>query len=1100
MQRSPGRPFVGRGREFAELCSALDSAVAGTGSCYLLTGAPGVGKSRLAAELVSDAETRGVLTVWARCPDHGSAAAYRPWGNIFRTLLRAGVVDPADTRLTDIAESIESLAGLVPKGKLDRARDPEQARFRLVDSTITLLDDVTRRQPLLLVFDDLHEADLSSLQLVHSVARDLQRARLLLVGTYPDAVLRLRPTFEIITGDLARESRLIPLVGFGEVETRVFVEQTTGGTAPPTAVEALHRITEGHPFFLDELLRAAVAEGRMHDDGTRDWNDLPIPDRIRSTLRRRLAPLSQTTRDVLVLAAVLGRSFDPQVLAALRGGDETDAALAEAERIEVIAVERDGSRAFTHGMIRDVLYEGMESSARAHLHAEVCAYFESQPNAGDDRPFLLAHHARLSCLPLDAPPAAIEHAVCLARSAAAIASSRLAYREATQLLAAAITLIERGGVRDDRLRCELLLEAGDAAWGAGDIDGSSAMFRRALATAREISNVDDPAGAEFFARAAIGLTGRQQRAHVVFDPEIVRYLEEALERLGDSNASLRARIEARLAYALYSLPETESRRQSLCASARARAEAGADPETLCTVYNDFRWALWSADSIEDRLRTSQRITEIATRLGDRERLIQEHAWRLVDLLELGDRARAWSELRRYAALASELRLPWYDWYVARFEALFAILEGRFDAADEWIHKGLAAAQRVNHGDALLIFGVALLCLRRLQGRLDELEPALKSFAAQYPRLAAWRYALAYTYAEQDQLDACRIEFERLATQAFADLPHDYTRLAALADMADVSVALGDAQRGALLFDLLAPYADRCVVVGYGIACLGSLARPLASLAVLLGRRDDAARLFALALATNERLGAQPHVAMTRFALGRFLQTSTAESERAQGQVEIDTARRIAESLGMAGLLRKIGRLGTTAETATVPVASAAPQATPAHIEREGDYWTIQHGGRTVRLKHIRGLSYLATLLAEPGRTFHVTELAGVDGSAGSEGLGPLLDGRAKESYRRRLQALRERQEEAEAAQDFATAAIAREEIEQLAEQLAAAVGLGGRDRPVAAGTERVRIAVTKAIRTAERRIADHDPELGRYLELTVRTGAFCSYTPLPPHS
>ncbi len=189
--------------------------------------------------------------------------------------------------------------------------------------------------------------------------------------------------------------------------------------------------------------------------------------------------------------------------------------------------------------------------------------------------------------------------------------------------------------------------------------------------------------------------------------------------------------------------------------------------------------------------------------------------------------------------------------------------------------------------------------------------------------------------------------------------------------------------------------------------------------------------------------------------------------------------------------------------------SAAPH--QASLRRRGDYWALAHDGRTVHLKHTVGLGYLARLLAAPDREFPARELAAADrgtargrpaapdgpGSPETGDAGPVLDARAKDAYRRRLRELAEELDEAERFHDTGRAEQARIELDAVTEQLAGAVGLGGRDRRAASDGERARLSVTKALKAAVKRVFAHDPVLGQHLERSVRTGAYCSYAPDP---
>jgi non-specific serine/threonine protein kinase len=165
------------------------------------------------------------------------------------------------------------------------------------------------------------------------------------------------------------------------------------------------------------------------------------------------------------------------------------------------------------------------------------------------------------------------------------------------------------------------------------------------------------------------------------------------------------------------------------------------------------------------------------------------------------------------------------------------------------------------------------------------------------------------------------------------------------------------------------------------------------------------------------------------------------------------------------------------------------------LRREGDIWTLVSGaGTLVRLRHSKGLGYLQALLEQPGRPLHVLELAGIDHATGDAG--SVLDARAKEEYRARLAELRSEQEEAEQYRDLARAERCAREIEAIAEQLAGAVGLGGRDRRAASDVERTRINVQRRLKDVVERVSAADPALGRILRASLSTGTFCCYQPL----
>lgn len=251
--------------------------------------------------------------------------------------------------------------------------------------------------------------------------------------------------------------------------------------------------------------------------------------------------------------------------------------------------------------------------------------------------------------------------------------------------------------------------------------------------------------------------------------------------------------------------------------------------------------------------------------------------------------------------------------------------------------------------------------------------------------------------------------------------------------------------------------------------------------------DEGARLW-------HELGAPYEAAMARAALA---EARRAIGHAASADLESRAARSILERLGAAPPSR-----ASSAEAASQPPAAVEIGASvePYAFVREGDTWAVTFDGRAVRARDRKGLHYLARLLAEPEREFHVLDLVGGDPESLPDAgdAGPAIDAKAKEAYRRRLADVEEDIAEAERNADLGRAASARAEREILARELARAYGAGGRERPGAgAAAERARASVTRATRQAIARIADHHPELGAHLDRTIKTGVFCTYFPDP---
>jgi hypothetical protein len=287
---------------------------------------------------------------------------------------------------------------------------------------------------------------------------------------------------------------------------------------------------------------------------------------------------------------------------------------------------------------------------------------------------------------------------------------------------------------------------------------------------------------------------------------------------------------------------------------------------------------------------------------------------------------------------------------------------------------------------------------------------------------------------------------------------------------EIEIAAGDLGRARAAADELervaARFQSKALVAG------ATLARGRVRLAE--GHVADAERCCSEAARLWNEIGAPYEAALARMVLAEALRAGGSED---QAVLELHASRTILERI-------------------EVPARAT----TEANVfRREGDYWSVVFEGRTVRVRDLKGMRYLAQLLAHPGREFHVLDLVAAEtGQQMALGdAGEILDERAKTAYRRRLAEIEDDIEQARALGDDRREAQADAERDFLVRELARAVGLGGRDRRAASASERARSGVTRAIRQGIARIGEHHPELGEHLNRTVRTGTYCAYVPDP---
>lgn len=1107
----PARPFVGRARELAVLEDALSEALAGRGGLMLLGGEPGIGKTRLAEELVNRSRQRGARALWGRCWEGGGAPAFAPWVQVLRAYMReedAGVLrESLRAGRAEIARLLPEIAtaeSVQPPGS-----ESGSARFRLFDAVTGLLLSAADVRPIIVVVEDLHAADDPSLLLLRYLASQVADSHVLLLATYRDQALARNQPLVGTVAEVLRErgAGRIALRGLPPNEAATFMEAMVGTTPSPTVVEEVHRRTDGNPLFLAEVTNLIASRGAITGDDP-ELPPITIPAGVREAIAARVATLSEPCREMLELAAGLGREFSFHALIVLAAlpRNELLSAVKEATSAGILTSVpgRTGRLRFAHELVREALYQELEPMQRMELHGRIGELLE-EIHAADPEPHLaeMAHHF-FEAAPLGEAGRAVEYG----RRAAERANRVLAFEEAARHYEVALQAADMGSSFGAAERCELLLGLGNSLARAGDLQRAKTVFDRAADVAR--------AGGmhEQLARAALGYGGRFVWARAGGDPHLRPLLEEALSALPDEDGELRVRVMARLAGVLRDDVRREPR-WSLSQHAVEMARRLGKVSPLAYALESRYAAIWEPDTLDERLELASEMLASAEGSGDIERMAQAHGYRLHGLFELGDLQGARRELDQERRLTERGQQRPQQWLAAVGAASLALFEGRFAEAEELIPRALALGRSAQTSDAEVSYRLQTFFLRRAQDRLAELEGAITASVAEFPWYPMFRCLLVDLYGQLRRPEAAREQLASLAHDGFRGLPVDSQWLFSLGMLPDTVAFLEDEETAAVLYELLLPYADRNLYSPPEVSA-GSASRGLGVMAATLRRWDEAVRHLEDASAANERMGGWPWLAHTQYDHARVLLAWDRPGDRQRALTLVRESAEGARRLGMPSLAERVSVL--LSQLGARPRSTTQPQAGPAGgrenvFRREGDFWSVVFDGQAVRLRDAKGLRYLARLLAQPGREIHVLDLVspGAGGRVprhaelresglrigGAEDAGDVLDGVARASYRRRIEDLQDEIEEAETWGDRERVARAREEIDLLSRELTGATALGGRGRTASSATERARQSATKALKAVMGRIAEHHPGLGRHLAITVRTGTFCSYMPDP---
>jgi DNA-binding winged helix-turn-helix (wHTH) protein len=886
-------PFVGRESALAELQQAWLRARRRRGGLTVLMGEPGIGKTHT-VERFARALPAGVHVSWGACRETGDTPPLWPWRRLLRDVLSL----PGNEDLSRDAQTAE-LADLwhgprpADGSEVPWLEGPQ--RHRAFDNVARLLARAGLRTPLLLVIEDLHRADVSSLELLLHVLDDLPRQHVMVVAT---ARRYHGPQSEAVHKHLARVlghpcCARIPLDRLPESLVHSYVDERLGGRSAEHGALVFAE-SEGNPFFMAELCR------QLLQHGLNGGHAVSVPDAALQLLREPLAGLDADTRTVLSAASVIGRRFELGILQAVTGRElaalvaNVDAARAA----ELVTRAPDSATAFSfgHDLLRVVLYEALAPSERRRLHQRVVSALEQRQLAGESvTASQLSYHARAAL-----PEGDLRKAVQYARAAATAAAASFANDDVVRHVRHAIEALDLMECPSLRLRMHLTYLTAMYASGSSSVDYEVAT--------RELSRL---------ARRA-GDGNMLVRAATMFNPHpgykalagAGDELQCALQLLAPDDLPMGAVARAALALSAPTNFSSERALPLVDEAVRRASAAGSRAARYAALLSE----LYLRGGPEHAQRHQALLGELdLLALQNPSRMpllpVDLAVQRAVMALTRGDLPAAALAVECAMTRSAELHHRALSWHTQRMRALLDFDRGELKRALSALKLLHAQAEQAD------IFGSAPFCafdrvvLLRETGHAHELDAAARralAYEAGDPP-SLWALKLR-TLATAGQLDQARTALRAVSASELALLPCDRDLLGTLGDVVHTALLVGSLDHAQSAAQRLAHWREH-YVVGVTFSCQGAVPQLLGMVAQAEADLDRAVDELEQGLALDLAAGLTVAAVRARITLGRALLQRGRASDGPRARTLLAEAVRAADGFGLSRLAQLGAQLG-----------------------------------------------------------------------------------------------------------------------------------------------------------------------------------------------
>ena len=686
--------FVGRGLERALWNGALDRAVQGEGSLLLIEGEAGMGKTRFMEWCVDQARLSGVRPIASACWEDEGAPPLWPWMEAIRQIsLNSSASERVQRALDDAAPTLAglfpSLGALLRGGEVARATDSRALRFQAYEAMRELLHEISQETPLVLLFDDLHRADSSSLALLEFLSNQLAGARIVFAGTMrPEGSERA----ELVRIARATRCQTVPLLGLEAADILALLKVAVPRYASDEAVAArIWQQTGGNAFFVHQILPLAA----LLEPGESIARLLPRT--VRKAIERQCAGLSADVQTVMRSASVFGRTFSVLLLAQAldRTLVSTMEAVDEAVREHLLLENPEHAHhyRFVHVLVRDVLYEELGSHERAQLHGRIGRTLEAEVADPEQIAAELAHHFNLELTPNGMRKAAWYHA-----QAGQISARRFDHEAAIAHYRSALHLLESQRDADPRDRCDLRLHLAGELFQLGRIENAGEEWLRAVDDARLSGD------RVRMARVAVDLSSGFYTFPYPVSPRMAgAILAEAAHGSEMVDTTERARVFARLTYIHAISEDGEAVERTLFQAVRLAKESG-DPSAMAEALACEHMRRRGTPAVRERADIASELIRCAKQASNYALEIGYLGYLSADLIELGKFDEWEGVIAAHRELANRLKSPHYLAISTRNSAMRALVRGEFSEARSMAEHALTLVQHCDPHVARELFG------------------------------------------------------------------------------------------------------------------------------------------------------------------------------------------------------------------------------------------------------------------------------------------------------------------------------------------------------------------------------------------------------------